>query len=29
MACRKVEARLIKGDDEMPFVMFDETELAQ
>jgi hypothetical protein len=29
MICRKVESRLIMGDDELTFVMFDKRELAQ
>jgi hypothetical protein len=29
MACRKTEPRLVKGDNELPTVVFDGPELAQ
>jgi hypothetical protein len=29
MVCRKVESRLVKGDSELPTVVFDGPELAQ
>jgi hypothetical protein len=29
MICRKVKPQLIKGDNELPSVMFDRTELTQ
>jgi hypothetical protein len=29
MVCRKIEPRLIKGDSELPIVVFDGPELGQ
>jgi hypothetical protein len=29
MACRKTDPRLVKGDNELPTVVFDGRELAQ
>jgi hypothetical protein len=29
MICRKIESQLNKGDDKLPAMMFDKTELAE